>query len=67
MGHFSLWHWLIAAVFWWLAFGWPGSKILQRVGYSRWWILLSVIPIANIVGIWLLASNHWPKEPKQDT
>lgn len=39
----------------------PVAKILQRTGHSRWWVLLALVPIANLVGLWVLAVKPWPK------
>jgi hypothetical protein len=36
-------------------------KILHRMGYSGWWSILSVIPIANVIGLWILSKVRWPK------
>jgi len=36
-------------------------KILQRMGYSAWWSVLAVVPVANVVGLWLLSKARWPK------
>lgn len=64
MNHFSLWHWLIALVFWWLAIGWPCMRILKKMGYGGWWTIVSLIPVANVVGIWVLAIIDWPSKQK---
>lgn len=64
MGSFSIWHWLIAIV-WLLAVGLPLSKILRRIGFSGWWTILAFIPIANIIGLWVLAVTAWPKEAQK--
>ena len=37
----------------------PIAKILQRAGYSTWWVLLMFVPIINIVGIWIFAFGKW--------
>ena len=40
----------------------PVAKmILQRTGHSRWWVLLALVPIANLGGLWGLAVKPWPK------
>jgi hypothetical protein len=38
----------------------PFGQLLRRTGYSRWWILLSFIPIINVVGLWILEYGKWP-------
>lgn len=62
MEDYSLWQAVVALLVWWLVIGWPGAKILSRMGFSGWWILLAFVPIANIIGIWILATKPWPAE-----
>jgi uncharacterized membrane protein YhaH (DUF805 family) len=38
----------------------PQIKILHKAGYSGGWILISFIPIVNIVMIWVFAYADWP-------
>jgi uncharacterized membrane protein YhaH (DUF805 family) len=35
-------------------------RILRRLGYSGWWLLLMFVPIANVVGLWKLSKATWP-------
>ncbi|MQW67697.1 hypothetical protein GHK50_30715 [Sinorhizobium medicae] len=63
MGSFRIWHWLMVIV-WLLAVGLPLSKILKRIGFSGWWAILAFIPLANIIGLWVLAVTAWPKEAR---
>lgn len=58
----SIWHWIITLALWWCLLGWPGSRILKRIGFSGWWVLLSFVPIANIIGLWILATTQWPRD-----
>jgi uncharacterized membrane protein YhaH (DUF805 family) len=37
----------------------PIAKILQRTGFSTWWMLLMFVPLINIVGLWLFAFGKW--------
>jgi hypothetical protein len=39
---------------------WPAVRILQRAGFSRWWVLLCLIPGGAFVGYVLLAFVPWP-------
>ncbi|MCJ7994026.1 hypothetical protein J5N58_05265 [Rhizobium cremeum] len=66
MGSYSLWHWLVAFAFWFLLFGWPIAKILRRAGFSGWWVLLSFVPLANLIGLWVFAVTPWPNVPDQN-
>jgi uncharacterized membrane protein YhaH (DUF805 family) len=59
MGSFSLFHWII--VFLIMAiFAVPTVRILRKAGYSGWWVLISLIPVINIVGFWCFAFMDWP-------
>ena len=40
----------------------PLGQLLRRIGFSRWWILLSFVPIINIVGLWIIAYVKWPRD-----
>ena len=62
MGSFSIWHFVILllplaviAFFFWMT-----VRILRKAGYSGWWSLLTLIPIVNIVMIWVFAFSDWP-------
>ena len=62
MGGLSIWHWLIvlviALVIWAVIaiFG----RILNRAGYSRWWVLMAFIPVVNLIMLWVFAFADWP-------
>ncbi|HEV8680734.1 MAG TPA: hypothetical protein VGQ90_15265 [Stellaceae bacterium] len=40
--------------------GIPVARILRRTGQSAWWSLLVVIPLANLVALWVFAFARWP-------
>jgi len=61
MGNFSAWHWLIMAALLVLA-GYPIARVLNRLGFSRWWVLLALVPYINFVALWVLAFVKWPVE-----
>jgi len=42
----------------------PVQQIIHRTGYSRWWCLLCFVPLANWIGLWLLAFVRWPAVDK---
>jgi len=58
MGSFSIWHWLIVLVL--LV---PVAKILKKAGFSPWWAILAIVPIANLVGLFVFAFIRWPSKP----
>jgi hypothetical protein len=39
---------------------WPYGRIFYRVGYSPWLSLLMLVPLVNVVTIWLFAYAQWP-------
>lgn len=59
MGDLSIFHWLIviAVLAIWVI---PAVKIVQKAGYSGWWILLAIVPLANLVMLWVFAFSDWP-------
>ena len=58
----SIWHltalvilvlivWAFVAVF---------GRIVNRAGYSRWWLLTMVVPVLNLIMLWVFAFASWP-------
>jgi hypothetical protein len=39
----------------------PIGRILGRLGFSPFWSVLALIPLVNLIGLWLLAFIDWPK------
>ncbi len=62
MGTWSIWHWIVVVLFLGvlLAALWPYGKILERTGYSRWWLLILFVPMINLIMIWVFAFANWP-------
>jgi hypothetical protein len=58
---FTLWHWLVAAGF--VASLFFFSRVLKKAGYSPWWAALGVVPIVNIILLWVFAFARWPALP----
>jgi hypothetical protein len=61
MGSFSVVHWAIVGIMLFIL-GFPTARILNRLGFSRWWVVLALIPYVNVVGLWVLAFKTWPIE-----
>ena len=38
------------------------GPVARKAGFSRWWSLLLLVPIVNIVMIWVFAFMKWPAE-----
>ena len=56
MQSFSSWHWIILILILVLN-AIPISKILGRVGLSKWWTIAFLVPI---VALWIFANARWP-------
>ncbi|GEM_PF-380170 len=41
---------------------WIYKRILNKAGYSAWWMLLMLVPIGNLVALILFAAKEWPIE-----
>lgn len=61
MGSFSIWHWLIIIV-WLAAFLVPAWRIAAKAGFPGALSLLLLIPLLNVVLIWIFAFIKWPVE-----
>jgi threonine/homoserine efflux transporter RhtA len=38
----------------------PSIWVLRKAGRSSWGYLLFLIPIVNIIWLWVFAFGHWP-------
>jgi hypothetical protein len=36
------------------------GRIVNRAGYSRWWLLTLVVPVVNLIMVWVFAFAIWP-------
>jgi uncharacterized membrane protein YhaH (DUF805 family) len=60
MGNFSIFSWLVALVFI-VIYAIPLVKILNKAGYSGWWLLLTFLPIINFIMLYVFAFADWPR------
>ena len=51
---------LIFFLLFFVLFLFPTIKILQKAGYSGWWCVLTMVPILNLILLWVFAFAHWP-------
>ena len=62
MGGFSIWHWLVVLIvvllIW--AFVVVFGRIVNRAGYSRWWLVIMLVPVLNLIMLWVFAFADWP-------
>jgi len=40
------------------------SPILKKAGFSRWWSICTLIPVVNLLLIWVFAFIEWPAEKR---
>ena len=38
----------------------PFWQLFSKAGYSGWWSLTMVVPVANLVALYVLAFSNWP-------
>ncbi|TPQ25748.1 hypothetical protein C2U68_13655 [Methylomonas koyamae] len=39
---------------------WLGNRILQKAGFDGRWVLVLLVPVVNIIMIWVFAFSSWP-------
>lgn len=62
MGDISIWQSILILFIFFLIPLFVFGPVAKKAGYSRWWALLLVIPIINLVLIWVFAFIKWPAE-----
>jgi hypothetical protein len=40
-------------------------QITDKAGYPAWWAVLGMIPVVNIILIWVFAFSEWPVHKKE--
>lgn len=45
--------------------GIPVRQILLRTGFSQWWTLLVLVPLVNLVALWIFAFSNWRRQSSQ--
>jgi len=43
---------------------WATAKVISKAGYSGWWVLVSFVPLLNMVMFLVFAFNKWPIESR---
>ena len=43
------------------------ARIAKKAGYSSWWCLAMLIPLVNLVLVWVFAFSDWPAYKKRNT
>ncbi|MBU1274078.1 MAG: hypothetical protein KJ720_01755 [Proteobacteria bacterium] len=39
---------------------WLSVKILKKAGYSPWWAVTMLVPLVNIIFVYVFAFSKWP-------
>jgi hypothetical protein len=63
MGFDSVWHWLLVIVL--LTFYIPAWRIVSKAGFHGALSLLLLVPLVNIVMLWVFAFVPWPVEQRK--
>lgn len=42
---------------------WLAYRILQKAGLDGRWALVLLVPVVNVIMIWVFAFSHWPNLP----
>lgn len=52
--------WLFLLLFWLVVIGIPLIRILTKAGYSGVWVILGIVPVVNLIALWVFAFSRWP-------
>jgi hypothetical protein len=58
---YGLIHWLMFTVIVAVLL-YPVGRIIKRIGLSPFWSVLALIPLVNLLALWVLAFNDWPRD-----
>lgn len=50
-----------------LLIGVPACRLVSRLGFRGAWGLLSLVPVINVLGLWILAFVRWPRRRRRHT
>jgi len=39
-------------------------RVVQRAGYSGWWVLIMFVPILNMLALWYFGFAPWPADTR---
>jgi hypothetical protein len=62
MASLGIWHLIAFVVLALLAWAFVAvfGRIVNRAGYSRWGLLTMVVPLLNLIMLWVFAFASWP-------
>lgn len=38
------------------------GPVAKKAGFSRWWSLVLIVPLINLIIVWVFAFMEWPAE-----
>lgn len=44
---------VLPALFFW--------RIVDKAGLPKWWALAALVPVVNVIALWLFAYSEWPR------
>lgn len=44
----------------------PIGRILNRIGLSPFWSVLALIPLVNLISLWIFAFVDWPRDANRN-
>jgi uncharacterized membrane protein YhaH (DUF805 family) len=50
----------IAVIVFLVLYLFPVARIIRKAGYSGWWCLLALVPLVNLIMVWVFAFASWP-------
>lgn len=62
---FSIWHWIVM-LFWVPVVVVPCWRIVSKAGYAGGWSLVMLVPMLNLIMLWVFAFTRWPNEKRSD-
>lgn len=51
--------WILLPVFFLFCL-WMGYRIIEKAGFDGRWVMVLLLPVVNIIMIWVFAFSHWP-------
>ncbi|MGD8429878.1 MAG: hypothetical protein PVH31_05700 [Ectothiorhodospiraceae bacterium] len=67
MGHGAVSLWSLVGVLLFIVVPlWLYARILGKAGYSGWWAILGLVPLVNVIMIWVFAFADWPSLRREE-
>jgi len=45
---------------------WIFSRTVGKSGLSGWWAVLGLVPLVNLIALWVFAFAEWPNFPNDE-